>query len=166
MRISLYPSNFYKVDNYLMRSSQPSDYELEYLKRKEKLTDIFNVSDNSPKLSKEIEISAAKELGINYHEIPTRTENPLQKNIEKFLNAVKKLKENPKSKILVHCNAGVDRTGTYIVFYQLVNKIKPYTEAIQEMITKGHNTEDIPQLLPKIKKIATNMKFIDISLDY
>ena len=154
-----YPWNFAKVDETLYRSSQPNPWEIEFMKKKIGLTDIFNVSDNTPVISKENELLAVKRLGIKYHAIPTRTENPVWENINKFTDSVNKLKKT-NAKVLVHCNAGVDRTGTYVLFYQLINGLKNFKDGVEEMLRMGHNPQDVPQLLPRIKEIAKKMKFI------
>ena len=159
-RINFYPTNFAQVDGFLLRSSQPSREELHYIKQQQLLTDIVNLSNNCPKKALEQEKLAAKELGINYFEIPSVTDKPTQKNIELFLGKTIQLKKNPNAKMLVHCNAGVDRTGTYVVFYQLFNKLKSFKEAIEEMKEMGHYPEFHKGLLEEISKIAKNMRLI------
>ena len=42
--------NFAVVDDVLCRASQPNPNELRFLKAEIGLTDIFNISDNSPKI--------------------------------------------------------------------------------------------------------------------
>ena len=124
------------------------------------LTDIFNLSDNSPKIATLTEIETAKNLGINYHTIPSRTESPIWEKIKGFVDSVNALKTSGNKKALAHCNAGVDRTGTYVLFYQLINKLKNYDEAVKEMLKMGHDPISLPNLLPRIKEIAIKMKFI------
>lgn len=155
-----YPMNFAKVDETLYRSSQPNVIEIKYMKSELGLTDIFNLSDNSPKTATEAEIKTAKNLGINYHSIPSRTESPIWEKIKSFVDSVNMLKSQNNKKVLAHCNAGVDRTGTYVLFYQLINRLKTYDEAVKEMIEMGHNPKDLPKLLPRIQEIAKKMKFI------
>ena len=162
MKITPYkfPTNFSQVDDILYRSAQPNEFEIDYMKKEIGLTDIFNVSDNSPVEATKKEITTAKSLGIKYHAIPTRTDNPIWENIKQFVDKVNSLKTVNRAKVLLHCNAGVDRTGTYTLFYQLINKLKSYTEAVQEMIAKGHIPKDIPKLLPKIEEYAKKAKLI------
>ncbi len=159
-RTNFYPANFAKVDDFLMRSSQPSREELFYIKEKELLTDVINLSNDSPALALKQEESAIKELGLLYDKIPSETDKPLQKNIELFLDKTIQAKQRPNAKMLVHCNAGVDRTGTYVVFYQLFNKLKTLNEAIDEMIKMGHWPEVHKGLIDNIRLIAKNMRFV------
>ena len=151
--------NFAKVDDTLYRSSQPNEFEIQHMKKQINLTDIFNVSDNSPAVATGNEMLTTERLGINYHSIPSRTEKPVWEKIKGFVDSVNNLKKN-NAKVLVHCNAGVDRTGTYVLFYQLINGLKNYKDAVEEMIKMGHSPKDIPELIPRIKEIATKMKFI------
>ena len=154
------PINFAKVDNILYRSSQPNENELRYLKDNFKITDIINLSNNSPKRATENEKSLAKLLNINYESIPSATDLPAWEKIKMFVNRVNELKKIPESKVLVHCNAGIDRTGTYVLFYQLMNKLKTYNDAVKEMISMGHIPEFHPKLLPRIKEIAIKNKLL------
>ena len=159
-RTNFYPSNFARVDDFLLRSSHPSPEELRYLKNQEMLTDVVNLSDNAPNMALLQEEQALKELGINLHKIPSNTDKPAQENIELFLEKTVKLKKKPNSKMLVHCNAGVDRTGTFVLFYQLFNKLKSFDDAIKEMLKMGHCPEFHPRLLGEIKILAKKMQFI------
>ena len=152
--------NFAVVDDVLCRSSQPNEFEIQFMKRNIGLTDIFNISDNSPKLATLKEIETAKNCGINYHTIPSRTELPVWEKIKGFVDNVNLLKTQGNKKVLVHCNAGVDRTGTYVLFYQLINKLKSFDEAVKEMLRMGHDPVSLPDLMPRIKEIAKRMKFI------
>ena len=162
MKISPYktPMNFYKVDEILYRSSQPNEQELYFLKDKYNITDIFNVSDNPPTVPALKEIETAKKLNINYKAIPSSTDKPVWDKIKTFVDNVNALKSQNGRKALVHCNAGVDRTGTYVVFYQLINKLKTFDGTIKEMIEAGHTPELIPKLIPRIKEIAIANKLI------
>lgn len=155
-----YPSRFAKVDEVLMRSSQPSVDEIVFLKDKENLTDIFNVSNTAPIRATMEETAIAKKLNINYHAIPSMTREPDETKLKFFVDSVNKLKEKGDSKVLLHCNAGVDRTGTYTLFYQILNKMKNYNDAVAEMVKMGHFPEDIPELIPKIKTLLQKMKLV------
>lgn len=162
MKVSLplLPLNFAQVDDILYRSAMPVGKEIKYLKDNYQITDVFNLSNNAPPIALTQEIKTTKELGINYHSIPSETDKPVWEKIQFFVNSINDLKSKGGKKALVHCNAGVDRTGTYVLFYQLMNKLKSYEEAVKEMIKMGHYQEDVPKLMGRIKDIALKMKLI------
>ena len=75
------PANMYKVDEHLYRSAFPTPLELQSIHYDRKITDIFNISDDAPHIIQEQEIIMAKQLGINYHAIPTSTKKLPQKGL-------------------------------------------------------------------------------------
>ena len=141
-----------------MRSAQIEKDEMRFLVKKEKLTDIVNFRTLVVPGIDFDEHTAAKMLNLEYHQIPTISKKPEIEQVKEFLELTDRLKQQSNKKLLAHCKAGADRTGMYVLFYELKNKLKNFQEAAKEMLLMGHNRQRDPELLKQIEAIAKELK--------
>ncbi|MFQ5963763.1 MAG: dual specificity protein phosphatase 23 [Candidatus Scalinduaceae bacterium] len=79
--------------------------------------------------------SLVEEFGFETKHIPIKDfETPSMEQIENFLNFAKKIRTDRK-KLVVHCDAGIGRTGTMLACY-LVSKGFSAANAIEEVRRK------------------------------
>lgn len=77
----------------------------------------------------------AEALGMRYEHIPLESsEPPTRKSIERFLALLADPSARP---IYVHCQYGVDRTGTMIAIYRMEVESWTNQEALSEMLSFG-----------------------------
>lgn len=117
------------------------------------------------------EVDFAAEHGIHHVRISPRRWSdpdggppPIQKQIDRFLNEMDRARE--KGPILIHCFAGIHRTGAYSAIYRIEYDGWSNSDAIREMQNCGYTTlEDDPDILhylehyqPRVRtgKTATN----------
>lgn len=103
------------------------------------LRDANKPSDPPPDLSEE---NWCRENGLNYHRFrPLAWESgdglpaPVESNISKYLQILGDTKNYP---ILLHCFAGIHRTGTYAAIYRMEVEHWPLEKAVHEMRSCGY----------------------------
>lgn len=140
--------NFGKVySNKLLRSAAPSKEFLEYLQRTYKLTAIMDLRNpNSWNEKPQIlrEKKWAEELGLKYENLKTTSGQALAR----ANTAREKIKDNV---VLVHCQEGMDRTGILVAYLRMQDGWS-YEEALEEMLSFGHEPETLPTYHSKLKK--------------
>jgi protein tyrosine phosphatase (PTP) superfamily phosphohydrolase (DUF442 family) len=140
------PANYAKIDETVSRSAQPMIDDFQWLKENEQVTDVINFRTMfEPKVDFS-ESYVVEKLGMKYHSIPSKTKEPSEENIAKFLKIVNDVKEK-KGKVHIHCKAGADRTGMYSYIYKAINNIGNPVENEMEWLAKGHNTTLFPDLI-------------------
>jgi len=131
-------ANFHTVkDNELYRSSSMDMDELEYFLPRYNIKSIINLRGkpkNNMHFKDEMEI--IKRLNLEYFELDlASTKAPTKKDIEQLLSAF----DTAKRPILIHCEAGSDRTGLACAIWKLcVEKDSKENSARQLSILYGH----------------------------
>ena len=123
--------NFHQVHPFLYRSGEPTEAGLKKLKEMgvTTLIDLRAPSEfpiDEPKI--------AKELGLNYINLPMSSKAPTKKQVNTLLDTIKKAKAEPeKGSVLVHCAHGSDRTGCMVGIWRVTQEDWSNDEAYKEM---------------------------------
>jgi protein tyrosine/serine phosphatase len=105
------------VKNILARSGQPTILEFEWL-RKQGFKSVINLRQENEykEVADDEKLSGFKKLGFNYLRLQIRDGGiPTDKQAQDFLKFVKNKKNWP---ILIHCRAGIGRTGLMTALYR------------------------------------------------
>ena len=75
-------------------------------------------------------------------------------NPEFYVQAISAMVESDRGHrpVLVHCQAGTERTGGVIAAYRILVEGKPEDEAFAEARSYGHSNRDNPDLVPFVKQ--------------
>lgn len=139
------PDNYAIIDDYVSRSAQPELDDLRWLKE-QGVTDIFNFRTMHVSGLDFDEGLTVNELGMKYHSIPSKTSEPSEKNVYKFLKEVEEVKSNG-GRAHIHCYAGADRTGMYAFIYKMKNNIGNLGENKAEWLDRGLHKGLYPNLM-------------------
>ena len=150
------PQNYIKIDDTVSRSAQPQKADFLWLKQ-QGVTDIFNFRTMIKSGLDFDEQKEVESLGMKYHNIPSYTKNPNEKNIDRFLKEIDQVKSQG-GKAHIHCKAGADRTGMYAFIYKAKEGIGSTIDNVKEWIELGHNKKLYPNLEDWTKKFV-NYKF-------
>jgi len=118
------PANFSWVDDKIAASAVPSEKHLRWL-MENGINAILCLAEEP------VNMKEAQALGMRYKHIPMKDHEP--PTIEQLMQAVQYMKEMRERgyAILVHCAAGMGRTGTVLAaFFMLEKGMKAY-EAIE-----------------------------------
>lgn len=139
------PDNYKKIDDTVSRSAQPKAEDFEWLK-KEGVTDVVNFRTMIVSGNDFDEKTIVEQNGMKYHNIPTYTRTPNEKNIGEFLDIVEGVKEKG-GKAHIHCKAGADRTGMYSWIYKQTHNLGDLQSNKKEMLEMGHHNKLYPNLI-------------------
>ena len=117
--------NFAEVSPNLYRGGQPGADGFKALKK----MGVGIVIDMRGTKSSHEKI-AVEELGMRYVSIPWHCPFPSDGTFARFLRVIR---ENPRTKIFVHCRLGDDRTGMAIATYRMAEQGWSADEALKEM---------------------------------
>ena len=121
-------------DGVLYRGSRPSLEELEGVCRAYDIRTIVRVGGNLSPDDEEARYAAANRIKLLDLAIPTG-EPPTPAQLQKFFNVI----ENPRTRpVLVHCRAGLERTGALVAAYRIKYEAWTPAEAIAEMEDYGY----------------------------
>ena len=145
----LKPENYKQIDKYLSRSAQPLKDNIQWLKE-QGVTDIINLRN----MSKDDfdEANCVKNLGMNYHSIPSVTKFVKPENIQEFLDIIEKVKL-AGGKIHFHCNHGADRTGLFSYIYERLNNIGTPKDNLDELVEHKWRKDKYPDLVKLAESI-------------
>lgn len=130
--------NFYEIDTgKYFRSAQPSGSDIEEMAHRYGIKSVINLRGENPSEGwYQDEKAMVDNLGLNFVNISmSPSEIPHRKNLLQLLEALESL---PRP-ILVHCQAGADRTGEASAIYQMIYMGKTKSEALSMLSMKyGH----------------------------
>ncbi len=123
------------VSPELIRGAQPKQEGLAQLKKAGVKTVINLMHEDQ---NTEREEAEAKTLGLNYIAMPLSHFKAVpQEVIDGFLATVSDPKMQP---VFVHCNQGMDRTGTLVGIYRVNNQQWSANKAYDEMLEHGFHS--------------------------
>ncbi len=108
--------------------------------------------DNPKNPSQTAEKAAASQLGIELHRFTLRGSGTGDVNLYAEAVAAVILAEKQDRPVLIHCAAGVQRTGGVIAFYRLLVDKLPPEMVLAELMKNGFNPKRNRKLLPYINK--------------
>jgi len=150
------PENYAVIDKYLSRSAQPNKDDFAWLKE-QGVTDVINFRTMyRPDVSFDEE-TEVKKCGMNYHNIPSITNQPSEENIDRFLKEVEDIKVKG-GKAHIHCKAGADRTGMYAFVYEIINGLKNLSKSQAEWFEHGYHYKLYPDLMEWTKDFVLKFK--------
>ena len=152
------PQNYSRIDNILSRSAQPMSDDFAWLKE-QGVTDVVNFRTMVVSGVEFDEKIVVESLGMKYHNIPSITSKPSEKNVSDFLDLAKNVADKD-GKLHIHCKAGADRTGMYAFIYKAMKNIGTLAENEKEWIAKGHNIQRYPELRVWTKELVSKLKTI------
>lgn len=130
--------NLHRVSNVLYRSAQPTADGMVNLKKAGVETIVNLRSFHSDR-------DLIGTTGLGYEHIYVKAWHPEEKEIVRFLQIVTQKNRQP---VLVHCQHGADRTGTFCAIYRIAIQGWTKEAAIKEMTEGGFGYHPIWQNLP------------------
>jgi protein tyrosine/serine phosphatase len=129
MKSTCHVPNFYKIDNDLYRSAQPTALGMEQLKQQAGIKTIINLrtfhSDTD-------EIGSTGLLNERLHIKSWHIED------EDVIRVMRILANKENGPYLIHCQHGADRTGLMCAMYRILRQGWSKEEAIDEMVNGGY----------------------------
>ncbi|MGD9683980.1 MAG: tyrosine-protein phosphatase [Candidatus Obscuribacterales bacterium] len=140
---------FYRVSDRLYRGGQPSDNDLELLKRSN-FKSIVSLRSKIGHIDRERKL--VDRLGMKYYNIPLfYFRAPRMEEIDLFLHYLDQPENVP---LFVHCLHGVDRTGFVIAMYRIKRCGWTFEEAYQEMVACGFHKIRVWHYKQLLKRMA------------
>lgn len=131
--------NLHKVSESLYRSAQPTAEGMKNLKQMGIKTIVNLRSFHSDR-------DELGDTGLAYEHIYVKAWHPERKEIVRFLQLVTNPERTP---VLVHCQHGADRTGTFCAIYRMAVQDWSKEEALREMREGGFGFHEVWANLPE-----------------
>jgi len=131
--------NLHRVSDALYRSAQPTAAGMANLKKAGMETIVNLRSFHSDR-------DLIGTTGLGYEHLYVKAWHPEEKEIVRFLQIVSQKNRQP---VLVHCQHGADRTGTFCALYRIIIQNWTKEAAIKEMEDGGFGFHSIWQNLPR-----------------
>ena len=116
--------------------------------------------DNPRNLSQTAEKAAAAQLGIALRRFTLRGSGTGDVNLYAEAVAAVIQAEKQGQPVLIHCAAGVQRTGGVIAFYRLLVDKNPPEVVMDELIKNGFNPKRNHKLIPYINRNLSRIAMI------
>lgn len=125
--------NFYKINDHLYRSEQPSRQGMKNLEK----MGIKTIINLRPFHSDKSRLKGTK---LSVEDIDVKTWHIEDEDVIKVLKFIRKKENGP---FLIHCQHGADRTGLMIAMYRIVEQGWSKDEAVKEMVEGGYGFHPI-----------------------
>ena len=135
--------NFYKLDEHVYRSAQPSETGFEYLKTLG-IKNILNLRDYHN------DQPGSKKPGMNLFRVQMDAGKIKTADVVSALRFIKQ-SEGP---VLIHCWHGSDRTGTISALYRIVFQNWSKENAIDELMHGGFGYHSVYKNIPEFIRQA------------
>lgn len=124
--------NFHEVHPYLYRSGEPTEAGLRTARDKYNIKTIIDLRGNKKYV--DAEKAWAKEMGINYINLPMTNKPPTKQQVTTMMKAIRDARDKKTpGAVLVHCAHGSDRTGCMIGIWRVTEDNYDYDQAYKEM---------------------------------
>jgi protein tyrosine/serine phosphatase len=130
--------NLHKVSDTVYRSAQPSAEGMRNLK-------VVGIQTIVNLRSFHSDLNGIEDMGLSYEYIYMKAWHPEQEDAVRFLQIVT---DPRRSRVLVHCQHGADRTGTMCALYRIAVQGWTKEEAVREMTQGGFGFHEIWENLP------------------
>lgn len=120
--------NWYKVDDNVYRSEQPSTRDMKVI-REAGIKTVINLR------SKHSDRKKIADTGLVLHEVTIRGPRVTREKIIEVLRIIK----NSDGPVVIHCHGGSDRTGAVMAAYRIVFQGWFVDDAVDEMINGGYD---------------------------
>ncbi|MGH7198705.1 MAG: fused DSP-PTPase phosphatase/NAD kinase-like protein [Candidatus Omnitrophota bacterium] len=147
---SVSAKNFCEVKPGFYRGGKPSLTDLEKLRGMG-----VNMIIDFTMANRQAEREKARELGMNYVNIPWDTDTWMtwfydyDRVAKKFFELIEDPSNHP---VYVHCFSGRDRTGMMVALYRMEKEGWSYDEAIAEMKGFGYDEKSYPNLADYLRR--------------
>lgn len=122
-------TNFHQINTNLAASGQPTETQLKEIKQYGFEVVINLAMHNNPQYSLPDEAGFVNSLGMRYIHIPVKFDAPNRDDLIKFLQA---MRENQKSKVLVHCAMNY-RASAFIGLFNVIELRQDVDQAFSLM---------------------------------
>ncbi len=120
-------TNWYKLDDDVYRSEQPSQRGFQEI-RDAGIRTVLNLRDRST------DAPLLQGLGLDLVEVPMTAGNFTETDIIKALKVIR----DARKPVLIHCQRGADRTGVVAAMYRIVCEGWTKDDAIDELVHGGY----------------------------
>ena len=134
----------------VLGSSNPSTEDLETLRGRgfEVLVSLLREQEQSPRY----DVARVLALGYVRHNIPVRDFHPPSLvQLEEFVDLMSRLRA--KSKVVVHCQGGIGRTGTFAAAYWIAKGV-PAAEAVSRIRKARPSAVETPEQVAALEEFA------------
>jgi len=136
----------------LYRSGQPDGKAVRVMRKRYGIRTIVNLrsaDDLRSDILARNEIAAAEEMGITFINLPFNNPSP-GVQVKKFLDIMKDRSNYP---VLIHCAAGVERSGVMVAAYRVRKNHWTAARAIREMKTFGFVPSKEPEMCNLVRAV-------------
>ena len=150
----VFPKKWGEIEpGWVFRSGQISRFNLESTFDRHRIDVVVFMSGynpNNPDVRFEKELCERK--GIALHNFPLHGRGTGR--VESYIDALETAWRARQAgrRVLIHCDAGSQRTGGMTVLWRVLIEGRPAPDAYRELLAYGHDPQDNPDLIPYLNR--------------